>query len=72
MMGSYGEDRTILRRNVEKGARSFSARFIRVVMCISKAIPKWCMQKILELNYFGDIHCQNRTECLPGSCTDGT
>lgn len=41
VLGSYGEDNTVVRRRIEKVAKSVPTIFVGMVMCISKAIPKW-------------------------------
>lgn len=46
--GSYAENKTIVRRRIEKVAKSVPIRFVRMMMCISSAIPNWCARVVSD------------------------
>lgn len=58
-MGSYGEQKTVARRRIEKVTEIFLSRFVGMVVCVSRAIPDWYKPDILELKNYGKRLYQN-------------
>lgn len=52
LMRRYGEQNTVIPSNVGKQVNSVATRLLGMLICISSAIPKWCLWDISELNYF--------------------
>lgn len=59
MMGSDGEEKTVVRWGIEKVAESVPTRFVGIMSCINRAFSKWCTQEISELRRFGEHLCRN-------------
>lgn len=53
VIGSSGEEKTVVRNKIEKVAKIVPTRFVGMFICISRAISKWCKRGIFELNQFG-------------------
>lgn len=71
VIGSYAEDKIVVKRRIRKVAKNVSTPFVAMVMCTSQAILKCRMQKISELEYFGEHLCWNWAGLLERSSTDG-
>lgn len=66
MMGSYGEEKTVVRRRIEQVAKVVPKRFIRMVICMSRTIPKYHTREILKLKPFGDQLCVSELDAALG------
>lgn len=60
MMGNYGKYNTVVRK-IKKVAKTVPARFVEMVMFISRTIPECCLPQILDLKQSGEHRCQNWT-----------
>lgn len=61
LTATYGGQKTVVGKSVEKLVKSVPTRFVGMAMCISRAIPKWCAREICELDYFSAYLRRNWT-----------
>lgn len=54
-----GEENTVVGRSSKKKVKAVLIRFVGMEMCISTAIPRWCLRATSKLDYFGEDLCQN-------------
>lgn len=61
VMGGYYIVKNVVRRWMKEVAKSVFTRFLGNVICIRRAIPKWCTGEISELKHFAKHLCRNWT-----------
>lgn len=52
--GSYGKDKTVVKKGVKGLAKSIPNLFIGMVMSMSRAISEWCTRHILKMKHLSE------------------
>lgn len=61
LMKSYGEENVVVEKSVKKLVESFPTRLVGMEMCNARAIPKRCLIRISQPDYFSDYLRRNWT-----------
>lgn len=70
-MGSYGEDKTVVRRKIEKTTKMVYSCFVEMMILIHRPTIKLCAWEVLEVKHFGESLCLNCTEFWKQSSIEG-
>lgn len=56
-MSSYTKNSPVVEKRIEKVAKRMHSQFVGIMLSMNRAILKWCMPEISELEHFSKHRC---------------